>query len=55
MILVPESVANLTRDLELTENVLNTSIKLANADIITSEAAAAIKDAYYLQRQKTKY
>ena len=55
MVLVPESVANLAQDLELTENVLNTSIKLANADIITSEAAAAIKDAYYLQRQKTKY
>ncbi|MGI9244847.1 MAG: hypothetical protein ACR2RV_28850 [Verrucomicrobiales bacterium] len=55
MMLVPASIAALNRDLELTEKVLNTSIKLANADIIQPDAAKAIKENYYRQRERNKY
>ena len=55
MLIVPASVAAINRDLELTEKVLNASIKLANANIISSDAAKAIKENYYLQRERNKY
>ncbi len=54
MMIVPASVAALNQDLELTEKILNTAIKLANADIIKPEAAKAVKDNYYLQRERNK-
>jgi hypothetical protein len=55
MLIVPASIAAINRDLELTEKVLNTSIKLANANVISADAAKAIKENYYLQRDRNKY
>jgi hypothetical protein len=55
MVLVPESVAAISSDLILTEDVYNTSIKLANASVISNDAAKVIKENYYLQRERNKY
>ena len=53
-VLVPESVAAASSDLELTENLYNTSIKLLSADIIAGDEAKAIKDNFYLQRERNR-
>lgn len=54
-VLVPASVAAVARDLEVTEDVLHSSSKLFNAEIISREQNKAIKDAYYLQKERMKY
>lgn len=53
-VLVPESVAAASQDIELTELLHLTSTKLANANIITAGEAKAIKDNFYLQRKRSR-
>ncbi len=54
-VLVPESVAAVAMDLEITEDVVHTSSELWNAEIITKEQNKAIKDSFYAQKARTKY
>ena len=53
-VLVPESVAAASGDFELTENLYNTSIELLSADLIEGGEAKAIKDNFYLQRDRNR-
>ena len=52
-VLVPESVAAVSQDLVITENLYNASSELAAAEVITPATAKLIKTQYYKHRNRT--
>ncbi|MFT4547881.1 MAG: hypothetical protein ACI8XO_002306 [Verrucomicrobiales bacterium] len=54
-LIVPESVAAVTQDFVLTEDVLSTAFKLSAAEVLRKEDANLIKKNYSLQRESNKY